>query len=424
MSNYLIILIIAIVLSALFSGMEIAFVSADKMRFEVELEKGDFSASILSRFFKKPLNYISTILVGNNIALVVFSAMLSRIMENLFPDFYHTTNTFLMALIDTVIGTMFVIVFGEYLPKMLFRIKSNTMLNLFAVPILFFYVILYPISCFSMWLSKIMLKTVGANIPEKIGEQTFTKVDLDHFIQSSVQVSEDDADGTETSANQAEVKIFQNILEFSNVKVRDCMIPRNEVVYVDRKTSIEQLKVLFVNSGLSKLLVCDGDIDNVAGYIHSSELFRNKDNWADHIQSIPFVAGTMPARKLMKKLQGMKKTLAVVIDEFGGVAGIVSLEDLVEEILGDIQDEHDKNKLVAVKETDGYLLSGRMEISHVNELFSLNIPESEDYLTIGGLILAEAKGFPKVNDIVSINDYRFRIEKMGKTKIELVKLLD
>lgn len=424
MSNYLIILIIAIVLSALFSGMEIAFVSADKMRFEVELEKGDFSASILSRFFKKPLNYISTILVGNNIALVVFSAMLSRIMENLFPDFYHTTNTFLMALIDTVIGTMFVIVFGEYLPKMLFRIKSNTMLNLFAVPILFFYVILYPISCFSMWLSKIMLKTVGANIPEKIGEQTFTKVDLDHFIQSSVQVSEDDADGTETSANQAEVKIFQNILEFSNVKVRDCMIPRNEVVYVDRKTSIEQLKVLFVNSGLSKLLVCDGDIDNVAGYIHSSELFRNKDNWADHIQSIPFVAETMPARKLMKKLQGMKKTLAVVIDEFGGVAGIVSLEDLVEEILGDIQDEHDKNKLVAVKETDGYLLSGRMEISHVNELFSLNIPESEDYLTIGGLILAEAKGFPKVNDIVSINDYRFRIEKMGKTKIELVKLLD
>lgn len=424
MSNYLIILIIAIVLSALFSGMEIAFVSADKMRFEVELEKGDFSASILSRFFKKPLNYISTILVGNNIALVVFSAMLSRIMENLFPDFYHTTNTFLMALIDTVIGTMFVIVFGEYLPKMLFRIKSNTMLNLFAVPILFFYVILYPISCFSMWLSKIMLKTVGANIPEKIGEQTFTKVDLDHFIQSSVQVSEDDADGTETSANQAEVKIFQNILEFSNVKVRDCMIPRNEVVYVDRKTSIEQLKVLFVNSGLSKLLVCDGDIDNVAGYIHSSELFRNKDNWADHIQSIPFVAGTMPARKLMKKLQGMKKTLAVVIDEFGGVAGIVSLEDLVEEILGDIQDEHDKNKLVAVKEADGYLLSGRMEISHVNELFSLNIPESEDYLTIGGLILAEAKGFPKVNDIVSINDYRFRIEKMGKTKIELVKLLD
>ncbi|MCQ2051275.1 MAG: hemolysin family protein [Bacteroidaceae bacterium] len=424
MSNYLIILIIAIVLSALFSGMEIAFVSADKMRFEVELEKGDFSASILSRFFKKPLNYISTILVGNNIALVVFSAMLSRIMENLFPDFYHTTNTFLMALIDTVIGTMFVIVFGEYLPKMLFRIKSNTMLNLFAVPILFFYVILYPISCFSMWLSKIMLKTVGANIPEKIGEQTFTKVDLDHFIQSSVQVSEDDADGTETSANQAEVKIFQNILEFSNVKVRDCMIPRNEVVYVDRKTSIEQLKVLFVNSGLSKLLVCDGDIDNVAGYIHSSELFRNKDNWADHIQSIPFVAETMPARKLMKKLQGMKKTLAVVIDEFGGVAGIVSLEDLVEEILGDIQDEHDKNKLVAVKEADGYLLSGRMEISHVNELFSLNIPESEDYLTIGGLILAEAKGFPKVNDIVSINDYRFRIEKMGKTKIELVKLLD
>lgn len=424
MSNYLIILIIAIVLSALFSGMEIAFVSADKMRFEVELEKGDFSASILSRFFKKPLNYISTILVGNNIALVVFSAMLSRIMENLFPDFYRTTNTFLMALIDTVIGTMFVIVFGEYLPKMLFRIKSNTMLNLFAVPILFFYVILYPISCFSMWLSKIMLKTVGANIPEKIGEQTFTKVDLDHFIQSSVQVSEDDADGTETSANQAEVKIFQNILEFSNVKVRDCMIPRNEVVYVDRKTSIEQLKVLFVNSGLSKLLVCDGDIDNVAGYIHSSELFRNKDNWADHIQSIPFVAETMPARKLMKKLQGMKKTLAVVIDEFGGVAGIVSLEDLVEEILGDIQDEHDKNKLVAVKEADGYLLSGRMEISHVNELFSLNIPESEDYLTIGGLILAEAKGFPKVNDIVSINDYRFRIEKMGKTKIELVKLLD
>lgn len=424
MSNYLIFLIVAIALSALFSGMEIAFISADKMRFEVELEKGNFSASILSRFFKKPLNYITTILVGNNIALVIFSAMLSRIIDNLFPGFSETTNRFLMALIDTVVGTAFVIVFGEFLPKMLFRTKSNAMLNIFAIPILFFYVILYPISSFSMWLSKIMLKIVHVDISEKIEEQTFTKVDLDHFIQSSVQVSEDDADGNETVQNQAEVKIFQNILEFSNVKVRDCMIPRNEVVYVDRKTPMEQLKTLFINSGLTKILVCDGDIDNVAGYIHSSELFRNKDSWADHIQSIPFVAETMSARKLMKKFQGMKKTLAVVIDEFGGMAGIVSLEDLVEEILGDIQDEHDKNKLIAVKESDGYKLSGRMEISHVNELFSLDIPESEDYLTIGGLILAEAKGFPKVNDIVSINDYRFKIEKMGKTKIELVKLLD
>ncbi|MCQ2058492.1 MAG: hemolysin family protein [Bacteroidaceae bacterium] len=423
MTSQLILLIVSISLSALFSGMEIAFVSADKMRFEVELEKGSLSAGIMSRLFKKPHSYISMILVGNNIALVLFSTISGKIFNSLFPVFVDSTNPFLVALIDTLIATAIVIVLGEFVPKTLFRNKANTMLNVFALPIYVFYIVLYPISSFSMWLSKSLLRLFGIHLSDKVAEQTFTKVDLDHFIQQSVQSTEQENESK--SDNQAEVKIFQNVLDFSTVKIRDCMIPRNEVYYVDKnQVSVEQLKAMFINSGLSKLIVCDGDVDHVVGYIHSSELFRDKENWTEHIQSIPFVAETMQARKLMKKLQAMKKTLAVVIDEFGGMSGIVSLEDIVEEILGDIQDEHDKSRLVAERQADGYLLSGRMEISHVNEKFSLEIPESEEYMTIGGMILAQAKGFPKLNDIVQIGDFSFKIEKMSKTKIELVKLLD
>lgn len=244
----------------------------------------------------------------------------------------------------------------------------------------------------------------------------FSRVDLDYFIQSGLNANEDDKEPKQ------EVRIFQNVLDFSNVRTRDCMVPRNEVCAVEKNSSWNSLREKFIETGYSKILVYDEDMDHIIGYIHSSELFRHKEDWSEHIQTVPFVPETLLAQKLMKQLMARKKSLAVVVDEFGGTSGIISLEDIVEEILGDIQDEHDVTNLVARKTDDGYLLSGRMEIDRVNSMFSLDIPESDEYMTVGGLILHKAKGFPKVNERVQAGEYTFRILKRGQTKIELVEL--
>jgi CBS domain containing-hemolysin-like protein len=241
-------------------------------------------------------------------------------------------------------------------------------------------------------------------------------VDLDYFVQSGLSGTEQD------SQPDSEVRIFQNVLDFSNVKIRDCMVPRNEVCAVEKGVSWNLLRERFIETGYSKILVYQEDMDHIIGYIHSSELFRHKDDWRDHIQAVPFVPETLAAQKLMKQLMARKKSIAVVVDEFGGTSGIVSLEDIIEEILGDIEDEHDVMNLIAKKTDDGYLLSGRMEIDRVNEMFGLNIPESDEYMTIGGLILSKAKGFPKVNEKIQVGDYCLRVLKKGETKIELVEL--
>ena len=416
MSQVTIMLIIAMVFSAIFSGMEIAFVSADKMRFEMDCERKTFSSSILGSFFRNPDNFISTMLVGNNISLVVYSTMMAALIEGLLPQAMLNHN-FLLVLMETLISTMIIIVVGEFLPKTLFRINANSTLSFFSVFVFLAHIVLYPISRFTTWLSKIILRFVGVKINRGNNAKTFSKIELDYFVQSVLK-------SRDTLKQQgSELKIFQNVLDFSNVKIRDCMIPRNEIQAVELAVSLDDLKNNFIHTGLSKIIVFQDDIDHIIGYIHSSELFRHKEDWREHIQSIPFVPETLMAHKLMKQLQAKNKTLAVVIDEFGGTSGIVSLEDLVEEILGEIEDEHDVNSLVAKKTDGGYLLSARMEIERVNELFDLSVPASEDYITIGGLILEHAKGFPKVNEKLDIGGYSFRILKMSDTKIELVKLI-
>ena len=416
MSQVTIILIIAMVFSAIFSGMEIAFVSADKMRFEMDCERKTFSSSILGSFFRNPDNFISTMLVGNNISLVVYSTMMAALIEGLLPQAMLNHN-FLLVLMETLISTMIIIVVGEFLPKTLFRINANSTLSFFSVFVFLAHIVLYPISRFTTWLSKIILRFVGVKINRGNNAKTFSKIELDYFVQSVLK-------SRDTLKQQgSELKIFQNVLDFSNVKIRDCMIPRNEIQAVELAVSLDDLKNNFIHTGLSKIIVFQDDIDHIIGYIHSSELFRHKEDWREHIQSIPFVPETLMAHKLMKQLQAKNKTLAVVIDEFGGTSGIVSLEDLVEEILGEIEDEHDVNSLVAKKTDGGYLLSARMEIERVNELSDLSVPASEDYITIGGLILEHAKGFPKVNEKLDIGGYSFRILKMSDTKIELVKLI-
>ena len=415
MSHTVLILIIALCFSALFSGLEIAFVSSDKLRFEMDVERNTFSSKILKRFFHKPNIYISTMLVGNNIALVIYSTMMAVVIESLIPEGL-ISNEFVLVLIETFISTLIVIVVGEFLPKTVFRINSNATLNLFALPLYFIYILLYPISLFTTWLSRLLLRICGVRINDENENKAFSKVELDYFLQSGLSTAGN------SSEPEPEVRIFQNVLDFSNVKIRDCMVPRNEICAVEKNAKLVELKEQFVETGYSKIIVYDTDLDHIIGYVHSSELFRHKDKWQEHIHTMPFVPETLMAQKLMKQFMTRKKSLAVVVDEFGGTSGIVSLEDIVEEILGEIEDEHDVSSLVAKETEDGYIFSGRIEIEHANSRFSLDLPESDEYMTIGGLILHYAKGFPKVNDKVLVDGHTFRILKMSQTKIELVEL--
>ena len=396
--------------------MEIAFISSNKLRFELDEKERSLSSKILGIFYRNPNLFISTMLVGNNIALVIYGILMAQIIgENLLAGFID--NHFLMVLAQTVISTLIILVTGEFLPKTLFKINPNMVLNVFAVPLFICYVVLYPISKLSSGLSCIFLRIFGMKVNKDASDKAFGKVDLDYFVQSSIDNAENEEE------LDTEVKIFQNALDFSNIKIRDCIVPRTEVVAVDLTTSLDELKSRFIESGISKIIVYDGNIDNVVGYIHSSEMFRAPTNWHENVKQVPIVPETMSANKLMKLFMQQKKTIAVVVDEFGGTSGIVSLEDLVEEIFGDIEDEHDNTSYIS-KQIDEheYVLSGRLEIEKVNETFGLDLPESDEYLTVGGLILNQYQSFPKLHEVIRVGRYQFKIIKVTATKIELVRL--
>ena len=411
----LIYLLITMAFSAFFSGMEIAFVSVDKLRFEMERKNG-ISYRILSIFLRNPNDFISTMLVGNNIALVIYGILMAQIIGvHLLTGLID--NHFVMVLVQTIISTLIILVTGEFLPKTLFKINPNLVLKVCAIPLFVCYILLYPISKFSSGLSYLCLRVFGMKINKEASDKAFSKIDLDYFVQSGI----DNAESQEEL--DTEVKIFQNALDFSNVRIRDCIVPRTEVVAADLTISLEELKSRFVESGISKIIVYDGNIDNVIGYIHSSEMFRNPKDWRDHVKEVPIVPETMAAHKLMKLFMQQKKTIAVVVDEFGGTSGIVSLEDLVEEIFGDIEDEHDNTSYICKQiGEDEYVLSARLEIEKVNETFGLELPESDDYLTVGGLILNQYQSFPKLHELVKVGKYQFKIIKVTATKIELVRL--
>ena len=372
------------------------------------------TTKILSIFYRNPNNFISTLLVGNNIALVIYGILMAQVIEQYILQGI-IENHFFLVLIETIVSTLIILVTGEFLPKTLFKINPNTTLEFFAVPIFICYIILYPISKFTSGVSECLLRLLGIHVNKEAANKAFTKVDLDYFSQSSIPDNEKDID--------TEVKIFQNALDFSNIKTRDCIVPRTEIEAVDITTSLDELKSHFIESGNSKLIVYKENIDNIVGYIHSSEMFRHANDWVHYIQQVPIVPETMSAQKLMKLFMQQKKSLAVVVDEFGGTSGIVSLEDLVEEIFGEIEDEHDTTSYISKKiEDNEYILSARLEIERVNEMFDLDLPESDEYLTIGGLILHQYQSFPKLHEIITINKYQFKIIKVTNTKIELVRL--
>lgn len=319
--------------------------------------------------------------------------------------------------LQTIISTLIVLVTGEFLPKTLFKINPNRMLKIFAVPAFIIYILLYPVSKFTSALSRGILRLMGLKVNKKASEQAFTKIDLDNLIQSSIESAQNENDITD------EIKIFQNALYFSEVKVRDCMVPRTEIEAVEISSSIANLKNRFIESGNSKIIVYKEDIDHIVGFIHSSEMFRNPADWTLRIKETPVVPETMSAQKLLKKFMQQKKSLAIVVDEFGGTSGIVTMEDLVEEIFGDIEDEHDNTNYIAQKvDENEYVLSGRLEIEKANELLGLDLPESEEYVTVSGLILHQYQSFPKLNEIIRFGHFEFKIIKNTTTKIELVRL--
>lgn len=407
-------IIITLILSAFFSGMEIGFVASNRMLAEMDKEKNGLSQRCIQVFYRNPNGFVSTMLVGNNMVLVLYGILFADLFnKTIFRDFDPGTQVFL----DTVFSTIIVLFTGEFLPKTFFRSNPNKLLTIFAPLAYVFFIVLWPISRFSTFVSRLMLRLVGVKMNEEESDGTFTKVDLDYLVQSSIDNAKDDEEIEE------EVKIFQNALEFTETKVRDCMIPRTEINAVEENSSVEELQQMFIESGNSKIIVYKGDIDHIVGYIHSSELFRNPKEWKGHIRQMPFVPETMAAQRLMKILLQQKKSLGVVVDEFGGTSGIVSLEDIVEEIFGEIEDEHDNSKYIAKKIGENeYLLSARLEIDKVNDMFDLSLPESDEYMTISGLILHEFQSFPKLNEVVKIDNLEFKIIKNTMTKIELVKL--
>jgi CBS domain containing-hemolysin-like protein len=363
-------------------------------------------------------------LVGNNIALVIYGILFADIFDNtLFSHLDDATRV----TADTLLSTLVVLFTGEFLPKTIFKSNPNAMLTIFALPALVCYIVLWPISRFATMLSRGLLRLFGVHMTRDADYHEFSKVDLDYLVQTSIAGARNDEDIDE------EVRIFQNALDFGDTKVRDCMVPRTEIDGVEDTATIDELRQRFIESGHSKIVVYHDDIDNIIGYIHSSELFRlTPTKLGSHNQPpslgnltrpIAFVPETMLASKLMKQLMQQKRSLAVVVDEFGGTSGLISLEDIVEEIFGDIEDEHDLSNYVAKKLDNGaYILSARLEIEKVNEMFNLSLPESDEYMTVGGYILHEYQSFPKLNENVEIGPYQFKILKNTATKIELVRL--
>ena len=414
MTGLIIGLLVTMIFSAFFSGMEIAFVSSNRLLAEMDREKNGLSQRAIALFYQHPNNFVSTMLVGNNIALVIYGILFAQIFD---ATLFYGLSDGMRVTADTLLSTLVVLFTGEFLPKTIFKTNPNMMLTIFAVPAFVCYVLLYPVSRFATLLAKGLLRLVGVKMEREAGDKEFTKVDLDYLVQSSIDNAQNEDDIEE------EVKIFQNALDFSDTKVRDCMVPRTEIDAVEDNCSIEQLKQKFIESGHSKIVVYHEDIDHIVGYIHSSEMFRNPKEWTKNLRSMTFVPETMAASKMMQTLLSQKKSLGVVVDEFGGTSGLISLEDIVEEIFGDIEDEHDSNHYVSKHLENGeYLLSARLEIEKVNEMFNLGLPESDEYMTIGGLILHDYQSFPKLNEVVKVGRFEFKIVKNTATKIELVRL--
>ena len=415
-SSPLIIALIALLCSAFFSGMEIAFVSSNKVRAEIEMARGGIINRILNIYYSNREMFISTLLIGNNIANIVYSMAMAKLLT--IPLQQWVSNEAVLLLVQTLIATLIILIFGEFVPKSIFRINPNASLRTASIPLFMIYCVLYPISRFTEWLSALLMKAFGIKI-DSTRMRLLTVDELDAYLQENIDKHED-----ENKTVEREVKIFENALDFSDTRLRDCMVPRNEIVAIDvEDTTRDELVKLFTRSGLSKIVVYKENIDNVIGFIQVSELFVTHVDWKTRLKPVVFAPETLLARKMMQQLMGEKRSMAIVLDEFGGTSGMVTLEDLVEEIFGEIEDEHDRNNLIARQLNENtYEFAGRMEIEEINERFHLDIPESDDYQTIAGYLLNENEAIPNVGEVFDLPPYRFTVERKTAARIELIKV--
>lgn len=414
--SWLIITIVSLVLSALFSGSEMAFVTADRVRVELDVKRGGFIGKIINWFYSDSEFFISSILVGNNVVLVIYGMGAAYFLNPWIESF--TDSKALMLVIQTLISTGVILLVGEFLPKTIFRIDPNNSLKVFAPLIFFFYVLFYPISRFASWLSMSLMRLFGAkSTSTRPGKLSIG--DLNDYLEETIDSMEEKKETVES-----EVKIFQNALDFSETHLRDCMTPRNEIVAANiNETTRDELSELFTRTGRSKIIVYDSDIDDIVGYIHVSELFDPSQDWRKRIKPVIFAPETLLANKMMRRMLKERRSIAIVVDEFGGMAGLVTLEDLVEEIFGEIQDEHDKNKTEMRQLAPGlYECSGRCEIEQINEAYGLDIPEADEYQTVAGYIFNATGAIPAQGETIALGSILFTIIKKTATRLELIQI--
>lgn len=413
MSNFVVILI-CLVLSAFFSGMEIAFVTANRFKIEVDKKKGSYSASIIGNFLEEPSRFISALLVGNNIALVVYGIAMASVLEPSIRQFSNSQSVVLIT--QTILSTLLILVTAEFLPKAFFRIDPNRMLDLFAIPAKVFYVVLYPL----VWLIDRFSKQILTSLFKvKLNEQkmTFGRSDLDEYVNEFTH------NGSEEEDVENEIKIFRNALTFSDIKVRECMIPRTEIVAMDIEEDIETLHAKLVETGLSKILIYREEIDNIIGYVHSFELFQRPRTIRSIIRPISLVPESTKVKDLLKLFGQQHRSVAVVVNEYGGTAGMITVEDIIEELFGEIEDEHDVEDMIEEKVDDStFKLAARLEIHYINEEFGLELPESDNYTTLAGFIIEHHRSIPEENDVIRVDRFEFTIVKVDSTRIEEVIL--
>lgn len=415
--NLFLIILITILLSAFFSGMEIAFVSANKLRLELDKKSEPVSAKILKFVTADAGHYIATMLVGNNIALVIYGIAFASVLEPVFQNYFQSESIIL--LLQTIVSTIIILIFAEFLPKTLFRIFPNSILTIFAVPLALFYVLFYPVTKFTISITNVLLKNfLKTDVKKSSKDLVFGRIDLDEFV------NENDTTGADKKTSlETEVKLFKNALDFSKVKLREIMVPRTEIEMLDIHAPVNDLRQKFVETGHSRILIFNENVDNIVGYVHSSVIFQNPATVQTHIQPVLIAPESMPANKLLSTFIQEHRSIAVVVDEFGGTSGMVTTEDILEEIFGEIEDEHDTSDIVEKKisETE-YIFSGRAEIDLLNEKYFFELPESEEFETLAGLILYHYKNIPKINTLIKIGHFQLKILKATSTKIELVKL--
>ncbi len=414
----IIIIFTTLIFSAFFSGMEIAYTSSNKLKIEIDRKSESITSKIISRLAQSPAHFIGTMLVGNNIALVFYGLAFSSLLSvNFINSILGINSTYIALILQTIISTLLILFFAEFLPKNLFRINPNKVLFMFAIPVQFLYYFLYPIVYVFKGISEFLLKTI-ANIKINEHKQIFTVIDLDHFVKEISDEHDKESDIVH------DIQLFKNAMDFRNVKLRDCMIPRNEIIAVDINTSLYELKHLFISSELSKILIYNCSPDTIIGYVHILELFNKPQDIKKIIKPVLFAPESMAASELLSEFIKEKKNVAVVVDEFGGTAGMLTIEDVIEEIFGEIEDEYDTVTLTEKKiSKNEFVFSGRIEVDYINQKYNLHIPESEDYNTLAGFILNHNESIPEQGEVINIHNFTFRITQVSNQKIEQVVLI-